>query len=256
MRKDRIKPAKLAEAIASHLESLILEGSLRSGERLLAERELAQRLDVSRPSLREALSLLEERGLLESSRNGSVVAPLLGEDFSGPLLAMAAEDANFNQDYLEFRCIVEGQAAYLAALRATEVDRDVLNRCHDAMQAAHQRQIPEEEAQADAALHLAVYEASHNLMVLHVMGSLGDLLRRDVTTNRTRMFTRKGVRELLLQQHLAIYRAVAAGDPDAARNAAMGHVLFTRTALQEIDEADTRLEMNLRRWADGENRHE
>ena len=47
-----VRPAKLADAIADHLEKLILEGSLRPGERLLAERELALRFDVSRPSLR------------------------------------------------------------------------------------------------------------------------------------------------------------------------------------------------------------
>jgi GntR family transcriptional repressor for pyruvate dehydrogenase complex len=75
-----IRPAKLADAIAERLERLILEGSLRPGERLLPERELAQRFDVSRPSLREALEKLEKRGLLTSGRGGAThVAPLLDE---------------------------------------------------------------------------------------------------------------------------------------------------------------------------------
>ena len=74
---EAIRPAKLADTIADHLEQMILEGSLRPGERLLAERELAQRFDVSRPSLREALEKLEKRGLLTSGRGGSTfVAPL------------------------------------------------------------------------------------------------------------------------------------------------------------------------------------
>jgi len=85
---DSIRPAKLAEAIDGHLESLILEGSLRAGDRLLAERDLAQKLDVSRPSLREALNLLEQRGLLISGRGGARVSSLLGEEFSSRLLAL------------------------------------------------------------------------------------------------------------------------------------------------------------------------
>ena len=68
---EAIRPAKLADTIADHLEQMILEGSLRPGERLLAERELAVRFDVSRPSLREALEKLEQRGLLTSGRGGA-----------------------------------------------------------------------------------------------------------------------------------------------------------------------------------------
>ncbi|HLO75675.1 MAG TPA: GntR family transcriptional regulator, partial [Magnetospirillum sp.] len=63
---DPIRPAKLADTIADHLEQLILEGTLRPGDRLLAERDLAVKLDVSRPSLREALDKLERKGLVYS----------------------------------------------------------------------------------------------------------------------------------------------------------------------------------------------
>lgn len=247
MLKGRIRPAKLAEAIANHLETLILEGSLRAGDRLLAERELALKLDVSRPSLREALDLLEQRNLLETRRDGSYVAPPLGRAFAGSLAAMLADRPEHTYDYLEFRGFLEGAAAYFAALRASDADREMIRKRFAAIEAAHRLDSPVEEADSDAYLHLAIYEASHNLMMLHIMGSLADSLRQDVFYNRERLYTRKGVRPLLLEQHRAIHDAVIGGDPETARATAEAHVKFTRSALQEIDKADSVLELSLRR---------
>lgn len=246
--KETIRPAKLADTIADHLEQLILEGGLRPGERLLPERELAQHLDVSRPSLREALEKLEKRGLVHSGRGGSTyVAPLLGEGFTEPLYAALAGRPDTTFDYLEFRRVVEGSAADLTAQRGTEVDQQQIHQCFMKMEKAHGQTDPSEEAEADADFHLAIYEGSHNLVMLHVMGALSDMLRKDVFYNRAKLYQRPGVREMLLDQHRAIHDAIMAKDPKAARVAAEAHVEFTRNALIEIAQADARLEVSLRR---------
>jgi len=248
-----IRPAKLADTIADHLEQLILEGSLRPGERLLAERELAQRFDVSRPSLREALDKLEKRGVLTSGRGGATyVAPLLGEGFTEPLYAALASRPETTFNYLEFRRFIEGSAAYFAALRGTDIDRALIRECFETMETAHQKDDSSDEADADAAFHMSVYEASHNLVMLHIMRSLSDMLRKDVFYNRAKLYQRQGVRELLLEQHRAVYQTVMAGDPNAARAAAEVHIDFTREALHEIARADARLEVSLRRFAQGD----
>jgi GntR family transcriptional repressor for pyruvate dehydrogenase complex len=245
-----IRTAKLADTIADHLEQLILEGSLKPGERLLAERELALRFDVSRPSLREALEKLEKRGLLKSGRGGATfVAPMLGDGFTEPLYSALASRPETTFDYLEFRRFVEGSAAYFAALRGTDVDREMIRACFEKMEAAHGQDDSSDEAEADADFHLAVYEASHNLVMLHIMRSLSDMLRKDVFYNRAKLYQRQGVRELLLEQHRAVYQTVMAGDPDAAKAAAETHIDFTRDALMEIAKADARLEVSLRRIA-------
>ena len=67
----------MADTIAAHLERLILEGALRPGEKLASERDLASKLDVSRPSLRDAIDKLAERGLLTATRGGTYVAQFL-----------------------------------------------------------------------------------------------------------------------------------------------------------------------------------
>jgi len=250
-----IRPAKLADSIAERMEMLILEGSLRPGERLLPERELAAKFDVSRPTLREALEKLEKKGLLYSGRGGAThVAAMLGDEFTGPLATILQTKPETTADYLEFRSIVEGSASYLAALRGSDVDRELVHSCFLKMEAAHGKDDPSEEADADADFHIAVYEASHNVVMLHIMRSLAEMLRGEVFYNRARLYQRRGVRELLLGQHRAVHDAVMAGDPLAARASAEAHIHFTHEALQEIAAADARLEDSLRRIA-GEDGH-
>lgn len=248
MKPDTIKPAKLADTVAQHLERLILEGALRPGERLLAERELAAKLDISRPSLRDALAKLMERGLLVADANGATyVAESLGATFRDPLVQLLRENPEATFDYLEFRSTVEGSAAYYAASRATDVDRAAIKECFDRMAASHGNDDSSEEADADADFHLAIYEATHNVVLLHIMRSLSDLLRNDIFYNRAKLYERKGVRDLLLDQHRAVYEAVMDGDPERARDAASHHITYINSALQEIRDAEARLEVSLRR---------
>lgn len=248
MPRDSIRPAKLADAIADHLEQLILEGALRPGEKLLPERDLAERLNVSRPSLREALDKLAARGLVRSERGGGTfIAELVEGAFTTPLAQLLQSHPEAAYDYLDFRCVVEGEASRLAALRGTDIDREVLTRRYRAVEASHHETDPSDEAAADADFHLAIYEMSHNLVLLHIMRGFSSMLRNDVFYNRNRLYSRQGVRELLLTQHRAIYEAVMAGDGEGAALAATRHIRFTRSALQEINEADARLEASLRR---------
>ncbi|MEA4836724.1 MAG: FCD domain-containing protein [Rhodospirillaceae bacterium] len=241
-----IRREKLADAIVAHIESRILEGSLRAGERLLPERDLAQKLNVSRPSLREALEILAQRHILISRRGGTLVAPVLGADFGVRLSNPADNQHGALYDYLEFRSVVEGSATYFAALRASDIDRDLIARRFHDVEAANRDGDPLCEAEADSAFHLAIYEASHNVILLHIMSSLGAVFRESILHNREKLYQFKGVRAMLLEQHRNIHNAILSGDADAARGIAEAHVDFTRRAMHEIDLADQRLEYSLR----------
>lgn len=244
---DTIKPAKLADAIAEHLERLILEGVLRPGEKLLPERDLALKLDVSRPSLRDALAKLEERGLLVTGRGGTSVARFLAP-IADPLASLLQDNPQAGYDYLEYRRSVEAAAAGLAAERATDIDREAIRGIVARMKAAHAHDDSAEEAEADADLHVAIYEAAHNLVMLHIMRTLSELLRNNVFYSRADLYSRPGVRDALLSQHLALADAVLAGDAAAARAAADGHIAYTSRTLQEIREDGARLQVSLRRF--------
>lgn len=252
MNDSAVKPARAAEAAARHIEKLILEGALRPGEYLLAERELAARLNVSRPTLRDALRLLDDRGLVTAERGrGTRIGALGSAAITDPLIALLAASPEVADDYLEFRDVVESQAAALAATRANDIDRQMIADCLRAVDAAHEGADPDDEAEADAALHLAIYEASHNLVLLQIMRALSDILRSDVIQNRSRMFTIPAIRELLRDQHRAIAQAILDGDAAAAGAAAHEHLAYIRRASREIREAEAKLGQSLRRLSGG-----
>lgn len=233
---DPVHAPRLAEAVAAHLERLILEGVLRPGERLAGERELAERLGVSRPSLREALQLLEQRGLLVTERTGSVVARFLAP-MTEPLATLFAHDDRVADDFFEYREAVEAKAAALAAERASEPERAAIRAVIARMEAAGDDW--EAEAEADLEFHALIHEASHNLVMLHVMRGLAEMLRRDIFFSRRRLFSQPEVSAALLAQHRAIASAILAGDGAAAGEAMRSHVRYTFTALdrQRRDEA-------------------
>lgn len=245
-----IQTQRVADAIASRIEKLILEGALRPGEKLASERVLAERLDVSRPSLRDALDMLVKRGLLEATRGGTVVAEFLLPVMT-PLANLYRDHQNAAADYLEFRQWVEAQAARMAAERATDVDKKAIRSCLAEMRKAHKSKDTAQEAHADVGLHILVYEASHNFVVLHVMRALSELLRNNVFFNREHLYKRRGVREKLLAQHIAIGEAILAGDADRAETAAADHIRFVFGTVEDIKRANARLECSVSRVGRG-----
>jgi GntR family transcriptional regulator, transcriptional repressor for pyruvate dehydrogenase complex len=150
-------------------------------------------------------------------------------------------------DYLEFRRMMAGPAAAFAAERATPEDIERLGKCLHAMEEAHELDDPSQEAAADASFHLAIYEASHNQVLIRIMQQFIRMMSEDVFYERTSLYQRRGVRDSFLRQHQAIYHAIAAGNPEAARATADAHLASTMEALREAQRADARLEVALRR---------
>ncbi len=99
-----VQQEKLSQSVVRQIEELILRGILRPGERLPSERELSEKMGVSRPSLREALSDLQDRGLLTSKAGAGVfVADVLGSAFAPALVTLFATHDSAVFDYISFR---------------------------------------------------------------------------------------------------------------------------------------------------------
>lgn len=230
----KIEPERLSRAVARQIELLILRGILRPGERLPAERELAQRLEVSRPSLREALADLQREGLLVARPGSGVyVAEVLGSAFSPALVRLMGSHDEAVFDFIAFRRDLEGLAAERAATQASDTDLKVVDAVFARMETAHQRRAPDDEARLDAEFHMAIVEASHNIVMLHMMRSMYDLLRQGVFFNRQVMFQQRTRRISLLDQHRAINTALQARDGPAARAAVEAHLDYIAAALRE-----------------------
>ena len=230
----KVQSEKLSIPVIRQIEALILRGVLKPGERLPAERDLAERLGVSRPSLREALAQLEARDLLVARPGSGVyVADVLGSAFAPPLIHLFATHDEALFDYLALRRDLEALAAERAARLAGDIDLDLIRAIFARMEAAHDRRDPEEEAALDAEFHLAITEASHNVMMMHLMRSMFDLLKAGVFSNRKILFSHRTTRSMLLEQHRAILNAVVARDPMAARKAVEAHLDYVESAMRE-----------------------
>ncbi len=231
---EKVQTEKLSQTVVRQIELLILRGVLRPGERLPSERELSERMGVSRPSLRDAVADLEGRGLLVSRPgSGIFVAEVLGSAFSPALVQLFASHDDAVFDYIAFRRDLEGLAAERAARLGSDTDLLVVDTVFRKMESAHTKRNPTDEAALDAEFHMAIIEASHNVVMLHMMRSMFDLLREGVFYNRQQMFKSRITRDMLLDQHRGINTAIQKRDPAGARAAVEAHMAYVEGALSE-----------------------
>ncbi|WP_334061147.1 FadR/GntR family transcriptional regulator [Limimaricola cinnabarinus] len=245
-----IQPEKLSHGVVRQIEELVLRGVLRPGDRLPPERELAERLGVSRPSLREALAELQTRGLVETRAGAGVyISEVIGSAFSPALVRLFASHEEAVSDMVAFRRDIEGLAAERAARLGSDSDLAVIDAVFKRMEAAQSRPAANAESEAglDAEFHLAIVEASHNVVMLHMMRSIYDLLREGVFYNRQVMFRQRTTRASVLEQHRAINEALQARDPEAARAAVAAHLDYVQAALSDQRQADRHEEIAQRR---------
>ena len=185
---EKIPNNKLSLFVVNQIEQMILRGILRPGTRLPAERNLADRLGVSRPSLRDAISILTNNGLLETKA---------------------------------------GSGVFVANL-------DVIKKIFEKMVTAHHKcDNSRQESSLDAEFHLSIIEASHNVVMLHMMRSMYDLLKEGVFYNRQALFVNKSNRQVLLEQHEKILVNLINRDAHASRISAETHLDFISQTLQE-----------------------
>jgi GntR family transcriptional repressor for pyruvate dehydrogenase complex len=233
-----IERRKTYELIADRLLEQIGERHLRPGDPLPTERELTETFQVGRSSVREGLRMLESRGLIVATGNGSFAVAKLSSPLNQSLnLLLEMDEANMRELY-ELRRMVEGEAAALAAVRRTEADVQAMAAAIDDMA----RSLEERDgyASADVAFHLAVAAATANRVVLHVMHAIRDLLERALE----QVYEIPGSAKRSLAQHRLILQAIEAGQPEAARDRMREHL--TRVE-QEIHDAAMRGYLESRR---------
>ena len=236
---DQARQRRLSDDIVEQLEKMTLEGTLKSGGRLPAERALAEQFGVSRPSLREAIQKLTAKGLLVSRQGGgNYVVENIGSTFSDPLLHLLESSPDAQRDLLEFRHTLEASCAYYAAMRATEMDRERLRVAFESLLDCYSRADEvsrAEEGAADASFHLAIAEASHNAVLLHTIRGLFDLLKRNVVINIGGMYKqRTETRDMLIKQHRELYMAIIEGRAEDAREVSSRHLTYVQEVLEEV----------------------
>jgi GntR family transcriptional repressor for pyruvate dehydrogenase complex len=246
--QNRFQVPRISDAVAASLERRILEGSLKPGDRLPPERELAIELGVSRPSLREAIQKLASKGMVQSLQGGGTyVTDRLESSFFDPWQDMMGAHPNLREDLLEFRRMLEGQAAEWAAERATEADLARLKQAFDTMNDAFGADELDHRSNADIAFHQAIGEATHNVLIGHLSAALLRLMHDNIRLNLGELKNIPAAISLLKSQHGGIYAAICERKPAAARAAAETHIDFVRESLAQTIRSVARRETAARR---------
>ncbi|GAA0859103.1 pyruvate dehydrogenase complex transcriptional repressor PdhR [Aliiglaciecola litoralis] len=244
----RIQSRKLSDVITEQLESMIIDGRLLAGQKLPPERELAEKFAVSRPSLREAIQNLEARGLLlRKQGGGTFIKRNLTASVTDPLMDLIAKRPETQFDLLEFRHALEGMAAYYAALRGQPEDHVKLKQWLLEIEALSANEDKSQESQALVEFYLTMAQASHNLVLVHVMRSLKTMLQDNIKANLEVLATGNDVAGTIQSQRKTIVAAILARDPETARQASNEHLAFIEDTLLEINTQDTRIQRALRR---------
>lgn len=233
----------VADVVAERIEQLIVDGVLKAGQPLPSERRLVEKLGVSRTALREGLKHLRARGIIETSHGrGSFVSSLTGQPETSPLMYLLGSQPRTLYDLFEVRVLLEAESARLAALRGTKADYVLITRRYEEMVAAHGTDTSAaEHARLDHAFHLAICEASHNPVLVHMLRSLTDLLLSSVFASVNNLYHREPHKRGIDQQHARLYNAVIGKLPERARKAASDHVNAVCAALREVEQEEHRL---------------
>ena len=228
------------EDIFRFFTAQLASGKLRPGDRLLAEREMASALKVSRPSLREAMRAMALLGLIDiRPGQGTFVrnpdATVLRDFFT----VMLSVQPQLYQSALQTRVAIECQAIRIACRAVRPQDLQNIRDALDRITATATD--PDMGAEADFAFHHAIVASSHDDIMMFVYEALQPLLRRDHSVRRQAIRDLPKVQAVMPLAHSLILDAIVAGDEDAAEAEYRRHMKIPEgyeELLASIPEAD------------------
>jgi DNA-binding FadR family transcriptional regulator len=232
-----------ATSVSRRLEELILDGTLQPGDKVPSERQLCQRMNVSRPLIREALKELRGRGAIETYQGkGSFVSGMLNDDKQQNSLSRLYDNhPRLLFDLLEVRELLEGEAASLAAERGTAKDFYKITKAYQAMNTTPKNaEDLLDAARLDHAFHRSIYEASHNPVLIHTLQNLIQLMLNSIVASVTNLYHRDRQKQQIDTHHLTIYNAIIDRKPETAKKAATQHIRNIRDRMLEVEREQQR----------------
>jgi GntR family transcriptional repressor for pyruvate dehydrogenase complex len=225
------EPGSLTDRIVARIEALIDAERLVPGQRLPAEREMARLLGVSRPAIREAVKVLEERSRVVVRHGQGVFVDQTTESVMRAGLARLAVHID---ELFDMRMVLEEPAAAWAASKATDEDIEALRRALVIEERARKPPVDFEHLrELDAGFHMQIVELAKNRFLRQTLGVLHEMLNVGMQTT----LSIPGRVELSRDEHRRIFQAIALRDGDAAGRAARRHIEGARdAALARIEE--------------------
>lgn len=226
-----VRGGRLSEAVEDQVRILVYQGRLKPGDRLPSERNLAATFRIGRSVVREALKKLEAAGLIATEKRGSFVRSLTPASLVEPLETMLLSEFDQIEKFIEVRKSLEAWSAAEAAEKATPADLRNIESALRGMREAIEAGQPFERE--DIAFHLAIVEATHNSLLLHMIHTFTTMMHsilgiarlvRDATTIRK-----------IYGEHEGIYRAIQRRDAAQARERMLRHLETVKDTIRALN---------------------
>lgn len=227
-----IKNKKIYQYVIEQIQSMVMNGTLKIGDKLPSERDLVEQLGVSRTSIREALSALEVIGLIESRQGeGNFISGNIESNFFEPLSVMFMLNKGNPEDILELRMIIEVEAAAIAAKNIKEEDKEEIRILLDRLANAEN---DKESAKLDAQLHYRIAEITGNYLIITLLKAVSNLMETFIENARVIILQEENKRELLMEQHKKICNALFEGDSQKVVLAMKEHLKTINDAMKKM----------------------
>ena len=225
-----IKASKLSAKVYKQIVSLISSGKLNPGDKIPSERDLANELEISRQSVREAFNRAEARGLIEIRQGeGSFILSSVKEALKTPLTLIIEEEAERVFDFLEMRKLIEGWCVEKAAVEATTEELEKMESILDKMKTVGSKNKQWEAL--DMELHLSFAKATHNVLAVHMMEALKSNF--GLFFQFTKSMPSPEKLDVLWQHHHEIFMAIKSGDPNEAKQKVIEHLDFIGAKIRD-----------------------
>jgi GntR family transcriptional repressor for pyruvate dehydrogenase complex len=221
---------KILDEVYDQLLSLISNGKLKPGERLPPERVLARDLKVSRQSIREALKRAESKGLVKVRQGeGTFILSAASHLIESPFLTLMTEEVEKIYEFIEIRKLIEVWCAKKAAEFITAKELKKMEKALSEME----KLIDSREilGKPDIDFHIAIAEASHNTLMVHMMTTIKQIFLSMFKISN--FIRRPGKNKILIKQHQEIYEAIKNRNPELAGKKMERHLLFVESEWRE-----------------------
>lgn len=224
---ERVRPVRTHEQVLAQIQTKILGGELRAGEKLPSERELVEALGVSRTSVREALRILEALGIIDahtgSGRDAGSVVTGRSTAALGNLLRLHMAVTQIDlADLVEIRCQLEQNAAASAATHATGEEIAHLRELIESMRTENLEE--EQFNELDTEFHVNIARSSRNTLAADLMQALREAVKSEMTAAFDRLPDWQLVTSSLIAEHEHIIDAIENGDADRASSLVYEHI--------------------------------
>lgn len=226
MKISPIRKKRVYQIIIEQIKESIGKGELKPGEKMPSERDFAEKLGVSRTAVREAFSVLESIGIVDTLPGIGVFLKKNSNEELIEEINKALEEKSDNVNILELievRQGIEVQAAYLAAIRRTGTDLQAIKKAYEKLESAANRQLV--GAKEDLEFHISIVKASHNDMLLQIVKICYDKFLQGIEKFRTEEMKIPPALKISLDiEHLNIYQAIVDKDTKKAQDTVWQHL--------------------------------